>query len=174
MNGAVLGGDISLTSSGVVAMSKDGDLIGAWTLPLDRKAKGDDRLMHLRGDLLAIFELLRLGGYPIAAVALEDLPKNAQGAGLTGRAQGVVREVLASKGILPITLAPASLKLAWAGGGRASKDDMRDAVVEATKSSLKNSDEVDAYALAHVAAFCVGWEHCLATTENIKALKLVD
>lgn len=155
-------------------MSKDGDLIGAWTLPLDRKAKGDDRLMHLRADLLAIFELLRLGGYSINAVALEDLPKNAQGAGLTGRAQGVVRELLASRGTLPITLAPASLKLAWAGSGRASKDDMRDAVEGVVKQNLKNSDEVDAYALAHVAAFSLGWEHCLATTENIKTLKIVD
>lgn len=171
MSQASLGIDASLTSSGVVAINPQGEILGSWTLPLDRKAKGDARLRHLRQDLLAIFEWLRLGGHEVSEVVLEDLPKNAQGAGLTGRAQGVVREVLSLKGLEPKTLAPASLKLAWSGSGRATKDDMRKAVPPDQDGMVHNSDEVDALALANIGAYLRDWPHTLAHVTNLSKLR---
>ena len=113
----VIGIDPSLTATGVAVYSDD------WTWELDtiKPAKHVPRLVNLHDRLWSI--LLRM--HPEVAY-IESLPANAMSAGLTGQSQGVVRLALQRLDIPYCEFAPSTVKKAFTGSGKASKDAMMD------------------------------------------------
>ncbi|MDS2171588.1 crossover junction endodeoxyribonuclease RuvC [Nesterenkonia sp. CL21] len=166
MSKYVMGLDLSLTSTGVAVVDWEDAMTMAWTLPLDRKVKGDYRLVHLSKDLEGL-----LRQWEPALVVLEDLPTHAKSAGLTGRAQGVAREVLRRLDVPYMSTSPATLKKSATGSGRADKQGMREAAEMQSaraRSILSNSDEVDAYWLAQMGLEYIGLENSLIYPEVVK------
>src|SRR5690606_1545169 len=132
----ILGLDISLTKTGVATP--------AGTTLTIKGGKGDDRLVNLYE------ETCYLVATDVDLAIIEDLPTHAMSAGLTGQAQGVVRLALRRYSIPYVTVAPATLKKAATGSGKATKLDMVDAAVRLRKESPQwapTDDEADAYLL---------------------------
>lgn len=118
MTAAVIGIDPSIAATGIAW--PDGSLYTSRGPTKD----GDRRLVKLRDDLT---EGLRVHGWPTEELlaVIEDLPQRAMAAGLTGRAQGVVREVLHRFRVPYVTVVPSTLKKQATGSGVAKKDAMR-------------------------------------------------
>lgn len=140
----IAGIDPSLNATGLA-------LAGGDTLTLKQKAiDGDYRLVNIAN---GIQEHL-LGECDF--VAMEDLPKNAMGAGITGQVQGVVREVLQRSDIPYLLVSAATLKKFATDNGRADKAQMRQAWLELTGVDNPRDDEVDAAWLRTLGQFMAG------------------
>jgi Holliday junction resolvasome RuvABC endonuclease subunit len=109
----IIGLDLSLTSTGVAL--PDGTTYRIKT----RREDGDRRLVQIRNDVRAAIAMHR----PHLAV-LEDLPKHAQGAGLTAQVHGPVKCELLDAGVPYATIVPASLKSFACDNGHADKPEM--------------------------------------------------
>lgn len=133
----VIGLDVALDKTGIC-------LAGGSTLT-SKGGKGDARLLRLYWDVLDVADNSDHGLLAI----LEDLPANAMSAGLTGKAQGVVRLALQRKRVSYVTVAAATLKKWATGNGRASKDDMIKAAQDSGWKTIgrPSHDEADAYLL---------------------------
>ena len=136
---AVIGIDPSIASTGVACPD------GRTFTSKGKASTGDARLVLLRN---------QLGPEIVSATlaVIEDLPANAMGAGLTGRAQGVVRELLQRHGVPYAQVAPATLKkfATGKGDGRGAegKQAMRDALEDFLMEDLPSSvddNQVDAW-----------------------------
>lgn len=163
----ILGIDPSLTATGFVALSDSGALTYHGTMPLDRKIKGNGRLHELATDLDDALALLQAIGHAKPSLAvLEDLPMTAHSAGKTGMAQGVVRAFLSGQQIPMLTVAPATLKKAATGSGRADKKEMLAAAQKANLDEvapLRDDNQIDGWWLAQIGRFYQGKSHHLHT-----------
>lgn len=140
----VVGIDPSLAATGIAFASEETAVVR------DRKLKGDKRLVLL---YLAVKSAVR--GVDFAVI--EDLPTHAKSAGLTGRAQGVVRLALQHEEVPYIALPPATLKKAATGKGNADKKAMREAMESLLGERPGMShDEVDAWWLRECGLFLAG------------------
>lgn len=135
----VIGIDPSLSATGVART--DGT---THTVKTDTKKDGDGgRLLKLRRELA---DHIRGGGQlrrPDFAV-IEDLPTHAMSAGLTGRAQGIVRMTLAEWDVPYVAIPPATLKKFAAGKGNANKEAMREAWLAFSGEDNRDDNQVDA------------------------------
>lgn len=150
----VIGLDLSLTRTGIAG--RDG--IGA--IALNAKL-GDRRLVGIRQHISDLIWDQRPSD--LLAV-LEDLPKNAMSAGVTGQVQGVARELLCDLGVPYLTVPAATLKKAATGSGVAKKEQMAEAYERFTGLTAPNptkGDEVDAYFLRQMGLAWLGQEHHL-------------
>lgn len=121
---------------------------------------GDRRLVKLRDDLedgIVLARLLVPGGRLLAVI--EDLPARAMAAGLTGRAQGVVREILHRLEVPYVTVVPSTVKKQATGSGVAKKPQMREAWLNAegiddpgpeVDDNQVDDNQVDAYWLRQI------------------------
>lgn len=142
----VMGIDPSLNSTGVAMV--DGTLLTLKQKPAD----GDYRLVKIR---LAIVRAISAPDRP-DLVVMEDLPRNAMGAGITGQVQGVIREVLQNNRIPYLLVSAATLKKFATDSGRAKKPDMRAAWLELTGEDNPRDDEVDAAWLRTLGLYLTG------------------
>ena len=142
----VMGIDPSLNSTGLALV--DGTLARLRQKPAD----GDYRLVNIR------LGIIRAIGHPNRPdlVVLEDLPRNAMGAGITGQVQGVVREVLQGYQVPYLLVSAATLKKLATGKGNAKKPDMRAAWLERTGEDNPRDDEVDAAWLRELGLYLTG------------------
>lgn len=142
----IAGIDPSLNSTGLA-------LPDGTTHTLKQKAAdGDYRLVKIRTSIIAaIFPPNR----PNLAV-MEDLPRNAMGAGITGQVQGVIREVLQAYGVPYLLVSAATLKKFATDSGRADKAQMRQAWLEYSGEDNPRDDEVDAAWLKVLGHYLVG------------------
>lgn len=142
----VMGIDPSLNATGLA-------LIDGSTLTLKQKpADGDYRLVNIR---LSIVRAIQSPARP-DLVVIEDLPKNAMGAGITGQVQGVIREVLQAYKIPYLKVSPATVKKAATNNGRADKVMLRAAWLDYSGIDNPRDDEVDAAWMRTLGQYLVG------------------
>ncbi len=139
----IVGLDPSLASTGVAFA--DGSLAALKQKPSD----GDRRLVNIKAGVWHAAEGADL-------VVMEDLPRNAMGAGVTGMVQGVLREMMQSAGIPYVTVTPATLKKFATGAGNAKKPAMRAAWREYSAVDVANNDMVDAAWLREIGLYLTG------------------
>jgi Holliday junction resolvasome RuvABC endonuclease subunit len=131
-----------------------------------KPADGDYRLTKIK---LGVIDAFNYPNRP-DLVVVEDLPRNAMGAGITGQVQGVIRELLQSYRIPYLLVSAATLKKAATNAGNAKKPAMRAAWLEYSGEDNPRDDEVDAAWLRTVGRFLVGdieapaphWEAAIA------------
>lgn len=140
---SIVGLDPSLAATGIAG--KDGDL---WTLKQKPK-DGDVRLVNIYAGVAAA-----VAGSDL--VVMEDLPRNAMGAGVTGMVQGVCRLAMRDLGVPYITITPATLKKFATGKGNAKKPDMRAAWFNLTGMDNKDDNQVDAAWLRVIGLYLTG------------------
>jgi Holliday junction resolvasome RuvABC endonuclease subunit len=141
-----MGIDPSLNATGLA-------LVDGTTRTLKQKASdGDFRLVNIRCDVISAI------GYPNrpGLVSMEDLPRNAMGAGITGQVQGVIREVLQAYSVPYVLVSAATLKKFGSGSGRADKKQMREAWLQISGIDNPRDDEVDAAFLRLLGQYLVG------------------
>lgn len=139
----VTGLDPSLSATGLA------DTVGRLHVLKQKPADGDRRLTLIKKgvvDLTAGSDL----------VVMEDLPRNAMAAGVTGMVQGVIRETFQDRGIPYITVTPATLKKFATGKGNAKKPDMRRAWLEYTGEDEADDNKVDAAWLRVMGIYLTG------------------
>lgn len=125
----VAGIDPSLTATGIAHPT------GA-LLTIKTKAKDKDARLCQIGDVIDQLQT--------DLVVMEDLPRNAMAAGVTGMVQGVIRERLQRREIPYILVTPATLKAFATGKGNAKKPDMRAAWLSYAGADVKDDNMVDA------------------------------
>lgn len=130
----VLGIDPSLTATGLAG--HNGELS---TIKTNFRLK-DLRLQTIFDD---VCDLAAVAG-PGTVAVIEDLPKQAMGAGITGMVQGVVRLALMEYEIRYTKIPPATLKKFATGKGNADKAAMRAAWLQYSGSDNPDDNQVDA------------------------------
>lgn len=125
----IVGIDPSLTATGVAYHT------GA-LLTIKTKAKERDGRLCQIADVIDQLQA--------DVVVMEDLPRNAMAAGVTGMVQGVIRERLQRREIPYILVTPATLKAFATGKGNAKKPDMRAAWLAYAGADVKDDNQVDA------------------------------
>lgn len=151
----VVGIDPSLSGTGlaVLALDADGEVVaaGATTIKIPTGLDQIDRPLKIMN---GVENWVSSCGKNLSAIFIEDLPKHAHSAGLTGQAQGVVRagislaEDIAEHRVSVFSVAPATLKKAVTGNGRADKNQVAQAVVEKIRNLYTPTDDNQADALA--------------------------
>lgn len=146
----IIGLDPSLASTGIASDTE--------TYTVTTKADDPTRLAKIYN---AVYCQLTTGRPTLAII--EDLPKHAQGAGLTGMAQGVIRLACLDADVPYVLVTAASLKKYATGNGSASKADMRMAWYQRTGEDIRDDNQVDAAWLRQIG---------LALTGDPRAIKL--
>jgi Holliday junction resolvasome RuvABC endonuclease subunit len=134
----VTGLDLSMTATGVAHSSIEGETLAACTHLIAVKGTRDSRLMTIKNQVREYVRGSEL-------VLIEDLPRHAMAAGITGMVQGSVRTMLLEESIPYASLPPASLKKFATGRGNASKTDMAVAAYKRGAVEFTNDNECDAW-----------------------------
>lgn len=138
----VIGLDLSLTATGIAYA--DGTTATIKTVQKD----GDRRLIHIAEAIRwAAGEAQGPMGtdVPPTLAVLEDLPKHAMAAGITGMVHGVARAVLLELGIPYATVAPATLKAYATGKGSGDKTPMAMAAYKRARVEFADDNCCDAW-----------------------------
>jgi Holliday junction resolvasome RuvABC endonuclease subunit len=131
----VLGLDLSLTATGVC-------LTDGITLTIKTRQKdGDRRLVHIVDALTSMIG----DGSTIDIAVIEDLPKHAMAAGITGMVHGVAREVLLRAGVPYVLVVPATLKAFATGKGSGDKVPMAVAALKRAGREFADDNQCDAW-----------------------------
>lgn len=133
---SVLGIDPSLTATGLAL--PDGSTKTIKYTP--RSLMGDIRLKVIYEELLREIEI-----HSVTHAIIEDLPAHAKSAGITGKAQGVVRLACLMSNVPFVTVVPSSVKKFATGKGTADKPDMRMELYKRTGVDQKDDNQVDAF-----------------------------
>lgn len=131
----VLGLDLSLTATGVC-------LTDGTTLTLKTRQKDGDRRLVVIADALTSM----IGdGSTVDLAVVEDLPKHAMAAGITGMVHGVARAVLLRAGIPYALVVPATLKAFATGKGAGDKTPMAMAAYKRAGVEFGDDNQCDAW-----------------------------
>ena len=153
----IIGIDPSLSATGVAR--HDSSLL---TVKTTAKEGDGERL-------LTLYRHLKLMTVDVDFAVIEDLPTHAMSAGLTGRAQGIVRMTLALQKVPYVAIPPATLKKFATGKGNAKKDAMREAWLAYSGEDNKDDNQVDAAWLRTIGLHLKG-EDVNLPTEQLAAV----
>lgn len=143
---AVCAFDLSIAGTGVC--DTEGN---AWTVKT--RADGDLRLL----DILDHLHKAVGSGYNQADLAvIEDLPRNAKGAGITGMVQGAVRVELMRLGMPYVLVTAASVKKYATGSGGADKVAMGVALMKRFGLEMDTHNATDSWWLRAMALDALG------------------
>ena len=131
----VLGLDLSLTATGICLT--DGSTLTIKT----RQKDGDRRLVHIADALTSMIG----DGSTVDVAVIEDLPKHAMAAGITGMVHGVARAVLLRAGIPYALVVPATLKAFATGKGAGDKTPMVMAAYKRAGREFGDDNQCDAF-----------------------------
>jgi Holliday junction resolvasome RuvABC endonuclease subunit len=134
----VIGIDPSLTATGIARADGTLTVVGG---PADLR---DHRLALIYN---AVHDACMIDDPDL--VVLEDLPKHAHSAGITGMVQGVVRLALVQLQVSYATVVASTLKKYATGRGTADKADMRMALYRRAGIDERDDNLVDAWWLRH-------------------------
>ena len=132
--------DLSLTSTGVAH--------GGHTCRIATKASDrlETRLSHIVDTLAEVVAADEAVGAHPDLFVVEDLPKNARAAGMTGPVHGAVRLWLHKRGELIVTVPAASVKKYATGKGNCDKTEMALAAFKRANLDFgRREDECDAW-----------------------------
>lgn len=129
---AVLGLDLSLTATGVA-------LTDGTTHTIKTKASDGDRR------LVQIAHAINVACTGATLAVLEDLPKHAMAAGITGMVHGIARATLLEAGIPYALIAPATLKAYATGKGNGDKTGMAMAAYKRAELEFTDDNQCDAW-----------------------------
>lgn len=129
----VLGLDLSLTATGVCLPT------GQTLLIKTRTKDGDRRLIHIEDSLHDI------AAHGADLAVIEDLPRHAMSAGITGMVHGIARNALNRAGIPYAFIVPATLKAYATGKGNADKAPMMLAAYKRGGIEFTDDNECDAW-----------------------------
>lgn len=136
LTASVMGIDPSLTATGLAL--PDGSTRTIKYTP--RSLTGDIRLKLIYEEVLA-----EIKAHSVTHAIIEDLPAHAKSAGITGKAQGVVRLACLMAEVPYVTVVPSSVKKFATGKGTADKPDMRMELFKRTGIDQKDDNQVDAF-----------------------------
>lgn len=141
MTPKVIGLDLSLTGTGIAYRS------GATRTIKTRPADGDRRLLTIAEEIRnALGGSLAIAlGTPVQLAVLEDLPKHAMAAGITGMVHGIARAVLLEAGVPYALIAPATLKAYATGKGAGDKTVMALAAYKRAGLEFDDDNQCDAW-----------------------------
>lgn len=131
----VLGLDLSLTATGIC-------LTDGVALTIKTRQKDGDRRLVVIADALA--SMIGDGSSGDLAV-IEDLPRHAMAAGITGMVHGVARAVLLRAGIPYALVVPATLKAFATGKGSGGKTPMAMAAYKRAGVEFGDDNQCDAW-----------------------------
>ncbi|HXM55360.1 MAG TPA: hypothetical protein VOB72_08215 [Candidatus Dormibacteraeota bacterium] len=131
MSARVAGLDLSMSATGVASIS-------GLARTIRPRTAGDRRLVEILDDVLSAVAAATL-------VAIEDLPTNAKGAGITGMVHGTVRAALLRQGTPYVLITPATLKKFATGRGNVGKPEMAVALFKRAGIELADDNQVDAW-----------------------------
>jgi Holliday junction resolvasome RuvABC endonuclease subunit len=130
----VLGLDLSLTATGIC-------LADGIALTIKTRQKDGDRRLVVIADALASM----IGdGSSVDLAVIEDLPRHAMAAGITGMVHGVARAVLLRAGIPYALVVPATLKAFATGKGSGDKTPMAMAAYKRAGREFADDNQCDA------------------------------
>lgn len=133
MSPTVIGLDLSLTGTGIAYAD------GTTTTVKTRAADGDKRLLEIAAAIRSAAT-----STPTLAV-LEDLPKHAMAAGITGMVHGIARAALLEAGVPYALIAPATLKAFATGKGTGDKTGMAMAAYKRARVEFADDNQCDAW-----------------------------
>jgi Holliday junction resolvasome RuvABC endonuclease subunit len=146
----VIGIDPSLTATGIAWADGHTSVI-----KYHRDTTGDRRLMDIHVYVAEACYSVTHGLADLAVV--EDLPTNAQGAGKTGMAQGVVRLAVLTQDVPYVTVPPATLKKFATGNGNADKHLMRMEAYKRAGIEFADDNQCDAWWLRAMGRQALGY-----------------
>jgi Holliday junction resolvasome RuvABC endonuclease subunit len=127
--------------------------------------RGDLRLLTLYNWLSRVVRKER----PDYAV-IEDLPTHANGAGITGMVQGIVRLVLLEARLPYIAVTAATLKKFATGRGTATKADMRMELYKRAGLDVRDDNQADAWWLRELGLHILDQQTISLPSKNLEAL----
>jgi Holliday junction resolvasome RuvABC endonuclease subunit len=162
--------DLSLTCTGY-AYQANGDqspIVG--TMVPGAKLRGVERLAYLRDAIVELYV------DDVDLVLIEDLPHGSRNAaaGALGELHGVVKLSLHARGIVPVLVPPATLKMLATGKGNADKMAMLSAAIQRLGYTGSSGDEVDALWLLVLGQLLVGDSPVQLPATHLRALNKIE
>ena len=155
----VIGIDLSMTATGICWGHNKAETLRFRNNKRD--PKGDMRLCRIR-DMID----LKLGLYQPQLVVIEGFVPYGTGSQILAMVHGVAREVLAHRGANVMQVSPSSLKKWAAGHGKATKQDMLEALPTGVDASKWDDNAVDAWWLRRAGVY-----HLVGEDSPVKELK---
>lgn len=141
-----VGLDLSLTGTGMVAISQDGTILFKTTIK--NKLRGEERLQFIRNEILDMVERFPTARYCVEGYAMGIRTGQSFSIGELG---GVIKLLLWEQGKIFHIVSPTSLKKFILGKGVGDKDMVIMNVFKRWGFEAKTSDEADALVLAMIA-----------------------
>ena len=148
---AVIGIDPSLTGTGLAHIDGSTEVVDFTSGSL-KLITGDHRLLAIANHIIPLV----IGHQRASYAVIEDLPKQAQGAGLTGRVQGVVRLILIEHEVPYIAVVPSTLKMFATGNGTSKKNRLGMELYKRTGIDLADDNACDAWWLRELGLHKLG------------------
>lgn len=150
----VMGIDLSLTATGALVLGETGTVLARETIGTTPSTPHRQRLIHVADKVAALVDRYQ----PVMAMR-EGPAHNARfGVHLAGQVHGAVDYAMEKASlVMPLDVAPATLKKFATGRGTGEKGDIKMWVLDKWGEKFSDNNQSDAYVLARIAGLAVGF-----------------